>query len=287
MRLLVPAVSALAAGGLVAFALGMMRRSARVAPRSRRGGVWLSEAGVTATAFQFWMSAVGAGFFTFLIVSLLTRAWVVAIVPAVLVGMLPRLYFAQQRRKRLSAVRQSWPDGLRDLVASISAGRSLPRAIEDLAESGPGPLRQAFAGFAFRSRSLGVVPALETIRDEVADPTTDRVIEVLVVAHRRGGAIVPEILRDIAEATARDVWVSEEIESAALEHKINARAVFVLPWLVLVAMTARPGPFRDFYGTRLGLVVILLGGVLSLTGSLIVSRLGRQPDEPRILTGPP
>lgn len=286
MRLLAPFLSSVAAGRIVASLLGMVRRSTRVAHRSEPGRVWLTQAGVPATPFQFWASALGAGFLTFVVVSLLTRAWVVAMVPAVLVGMLPRLYFGALRRKRLAAVRQAWPDGLRDLVASISAGRSLPRAIEDLAESGPGPLRQAFASFAFRSRSLGVVPALEAIRDEMADPTTDRVIEVLVVAHRRGGGIVPEILRDLAEATARDVWVSEEIDSAALEHKINARAVFVLPWLVLIAMTARPGPFRDFYGTGPGLVVIVLGGILSLSGSLIVSRLGRQPDEPRILGGP-
>lgn len=287
MRLVAPFLSAVAAGGAVASALGLLRRSTRVAHTSSRNGIWLSQAGVAATPFQFWASAVGASLLTFTVVSLLTNSWVVAVVPAALVGMLPRLYFGMQRRKRLAAVRQSWPDGLRDLVASISSGRSLPRAIEDLAESGPAPLRQAFAGFAFRSRSLGVVAALEAIRDEMADPTTDRVIEVLVVAHRRGGAIVPDILRDLAEATARDSWVSEEIDSAALEHKINARAVFVLPWLVLVAMTARPGPFRDFYTTRLGLAVILVGGALSLSGSLIVARLGRQPDEPRILRGSP
>ncbi len=286
MRLFAPFVSAVAAGGLVAAGLGMLRRSGLVAQRPDRAGVWMSQAGLTATPLQFWASSVGAGLSTFLLVSLITSGWVVAVVPAVLIGMLPRLYFGAQRRKRLAAVRQSWPDGLRDLVASISAGRSLQRAIEDLADSGPGPLRRAFSSFAFRSRSLGVVPALEAIRDELADPTTDRVIEVLIVAHRRGGSIVPEILRDLAEATARDIWVSEEIDSAALEHKINAGAVFVLPWLVLVAMTARPGPFRDFYGTRLGLVVILLGGILSLSGSLIVSRLGKQPDEPRILGGP-
>jgi tight adherence protein B len=284
---LAPFLSAVAAGGIVAAALGMMRRSRRATRRPDRAGLWMSQAGVSATPLQFWASALGAALATFLLVSVLTGSWVVAVVPAVLIGMLPRLYFGAQRRKRLAAVTQSWPDGLRDLVASISAGRSLPRAIEDLAESGPLPLRRAFSSFAFRSRSLGVVSALEAIRDELADPTTDRVIEVLIVAHRRGGAIVPEILRDLAEATARDSWVSEEIDSAALEHKINARAVFVLPWLVLVAMTARPGPFRDFYGTRLGLVVIVVGGLLSLSGSVIVSRLGRQPDEPRILKGSP
>lgn len=284
MRLMIALLSAAAAGGLTAAALGMLPRGPR-RRRLRGRSEWLVQAGVSTTPFQFWVTSVGAGALTLVTVTFLTGSWAVAAVPSVLVGMLPRLYFGAQRRRRLGEVRQAWPDGLRDLVASMSAGRSLPRAVEDLAATGPLPLRRAFSSFPFLARSLGVVPALETIRDNTADPTTDRVIEVLIVAHERGGAIVPDILRDLAEATARDVWAAEEIDTAALEHKINARAVFVLPWLVLIAMTVRPGPFRDFYATPLGLAVIMVGGVLSLSGSILVSRLGRAPDEPRVLGG--
>lgn len=283
MRMLVSLVTAAAVGGAVAAGLGMISFQPRSTRRSSPQAEWLAQAGVSATPLQFWVWSVAAGLVTLLVVALLTGAWAVAAVPSVLVGLLPRVYFASQRRKRLSAVRQAWPDGLRDLVASVSAGRSLARAIEELAESGPLPLRQTFGSFPFLHRSLGVVETLERIREEAADPTTDRVIEVLIVAHERGGAIVPEILRDLAEATARDVWASEEIETAALENKINARVVFVLPWVVLVAMTVREGPFREFYAMPVGLVVIAVGGVLSLAGSLLVGRLGRQPDEPRVL----
>ncbi|MFP3914160.1 MAG: type II secretion system F family protein [Actinomycetota bacterium] len=283
MRLAVALITAVAAGGLTAAALGMLPPPGR-RPRRRSGhSEWLTQAGVSATPLQFWATSLGAGALTLVSVTLLTGSWAVAAVPSLLVAMLPRLYFGNQRRRRLGEVRQAWPDGLRDLVAAMSAGRSLPRAIEELAATGPRPLREAFASFPFLARSLGVVPALEAIRDSVADPTTDRVVEVLIVAYERGGPIVPEILRDLAHATARDVWAAEEIETAALENKINARAVFVLPWLVLIAMTLRPGPFRDFYASTLGLVVIAVGGALSLGGSLLVSRLGRNPDEPRVL----
>lgn len=287
MRLFASLLSATAVGAALAVALGVLPPLRIRRGRRRDSGEWLVQAGVAVTPGQFWASSLGAGALALISVSFLTGNWAVAAAPAVLVGMLPRLYFGTQRRKRLGEVRQAWPDGLRDLVASISAGRSLSRGIEDLAGSGPLPLRNAFAAYPFLSRSLGVVGALETIRDEMADPTTDRVIEVLIVAHQRGGSIVPEILRDLAEATARDVWAAEEIDTAALEHKINARAVFVLPWVVLIAMTARPGPFRDFYATSAGLGVIIAGGILSLSGSLLVGRLGRNPEEPRVLGGAP
>jgi hypothetical protein len=58
--------------------------------------------------------------------------------------------------------------------------------------------------------------------------------------------------------------------------------VFVLPWLVLVAMTARSGAFREFYASRAGILVAAVGAVMSLVGVAIASKLGGQPPEPRV-----
>jgi len=146
-------------------------------------------------------------------------------------------------------------------------------------------LREAFQGFDVYSRSLGVVPALEMVKDDLADPTADRVIEVLILAYERGGSVVPEILEDLAEATTRDLWTLEQVRSEALEQKINSRVVFVLPWIVLVAMTARSGAFRDFYSSPAGLLVVAIGGVMSLVGVFVASRLGAQQTEPRVFGG--
>jgi tight adherence protein B len=143
---------------------------------------------------------------TFLVVLALTSLPVVALMPALVVATLPRAYFGRKRTERLARVQEVWPDGLRDLVASVRSGASLPTAIEDMATFGPPPLREAFQGFAVYSRSLGVGAALEMIRADLSDPTSDRVIEVLILAHERGGAVVPEILSDLAEATTRDTW---------------------------------------------------------------------------------
>jgi Flp pilus assembly protein TadB len=96
---------------------------------------------------------------------------------------------------------------------------------------------------------------------------------------------VPEVLSDLAEATTRDLWTLEQVRSEALEQKLNSRIVFVLPWFVLVAMTAQSGAFREFYSTPAGILVALVGGVMSLVGILIASKLGSQPAEPRVFSG--
>jgi tight adherence protein B len=272
--------TAIAIGLLLAALLSTSRR------RDRKAGVaWSDKTGIDVTPFQFWATSIGSGVVAFVLVYLVTGLVAVAVVPALVIATIPRAFFARKRARRVAAVQESWPDGLRDIVSSVRSGASLPSAIESLGSFGPEPLREAFGSFAIYSRSLGVTTALEMVRADLADPTSDRVIEVLILAHQRGGNVVPQILSDLAEATTRDVWTLEQVRSEALEQKINSRAVFVLPWLVLVAMTMRSGAFRDFYSTTVGMAIVAVCGALSLLGIFIANRLGAQPDEPRVFTG--
>lgn len=277
VRTLAPWATALAVV-LVGLALARSGTATAGQPTRRRKAV----PGLDVPTSQFWIVVIGAAALTFLTIYAVTGLVVVSAAPAVVVATLPRTYYIRKRAQRLAAVQEAWPDGVRDLLSSVRAGASLPGAIEALSSFGPEPLRQAFQGFGVYARSLGVVPALEMVKDDLADPTSDRVIEVLIVAYQRGGRVVPEILTDLAEAATKDLWTMEQVRTDALEQRINARVVFVLPWVVLVAMTSQSEAFRAFYSTGAGVTVVLIGAVMSLVGILISSRLGAQPDEPRV-----
>ncbi len=277
---LIAAFTSSIAVGLLFFTFLTRRRRRRPARTVRQ-----SLPGLDVTQIQFWATVVGAAGVTYLVLHALTGLVVVSLVPALVVATLPKAYFVRKRSQRIARVQEAWPDGLRDILTSVRSGASLPVAIENLATFGPEPLREAFQGFDVYSRSLGVVTALELIKDDIADPTADRVIEVLILAYERGGTVVPEILEDLAEATTRDLWTLEQVRTEALEQKINSRAVFILPWIVLVAMTARSGAFREFYATTAGLFVVMVGGVMSLLGAVIAARLGAQPTEHRVFEG--
>lgn len=279
------AASLAAAVGLIGLQLLRGPRG-RATPRQERGrGLRDSVPGLDVSPVQFWGTVIGVASLTYLLIYAITGLVVVSAVPALVVATLPKAYFTRKRALRVAAVQEAWPDGLRDLLSSVKSGASLPTAIENLTLFGPAPLREAFQGFGVYARSLGVVAALEMVKEDLADPTSDRVIEILILAHERGGSVVPQIFSDLAEATTRDVWTMEQVRTEALEQKINARVVFVLPWLVLVAMTARSGAFREFYSTPLGITVAAVGGVMSLIGLAIAAKLGSQPDEPRVFGG--
>jgi tight adherence protein B len=258
-------------------------RRRRTGPtQAERARLWLQQAGAGVTPRQFIAASLGAGLLALLVLTVLTGSLFVAAVPALAVALLPRAYFGHRRAVRMRAVLGEWPDALRDLLASIAAGRSLTQAVNALAVSGPPTLRQTFVRFPELARVLGTTAALEIIKDELSDPTSDRVLEVLILAHERGGGIVRAILEDLVDATTKDLKLLEELETEGLEMRINARSVVVLPWLVLVALTARPGAFRDFYRSGAGVATILVAGVLSAIGVVALSRLGREPDEGRV-----
>lgn len=280
------AACALFAGALLgALPQGGLGGSRRVSARAARQRTWLQQAGVPMTPARFWGASAVAGLVALLVGAALTGSVIVAAVPAMAVSLLPRAYFGRRRTVRMREVQRAWPDGLRDLVASLSSGRSLTQSVSALATSGPEPLRVAFARFPELARVLGTGPALEIVKHDLADPTSDRVIEVLLLAHERGGAIVRHILEDLTDATTADLKLIDELDTEGLEMRINARAVVILPWLVLVALTARPGAFRDFYRSSGGVLTVAVAALLSAVGVVVLGRLGHDAGEERVFAG--
>lgn len=249
------------------------------------GQLWLQQAGIRTTPARFWAVSGGMAVIAFLVGLSATGAPWVALPPAAGVMAMPRWYFARKRIQRLSEVQEAWPDGLRNLIASVRTGMSISVALEELSKTGPDALREAFARYPTLVRVFGVRPALESIRDDLADPTTDRVVEVLILAYERGGPFITEILQELAEATNQDVRTLEEIRTNSLEQRINARIVFAVPWFVLLLMTSRQGLYRDFYQSSAGFLVVVVAAGLSLAGSWIVMRLSREQVEERVFGG--
>jgi tight adherence protein B len=266
-----------AAGAGGGFAAAATRRTAtpksRVEWRARAAGILQTCRSRAGTVL------VGAGVFLFLAIAT-TPA--IAVVPAAALAAAPRAAVERARRRQIAQRHAAWPDVLRDLLAALGAGQSLPQALEAVGRDGPPPLRDTFARFAALHRAVGTVPALETLREELDDPMSDRVFEVLVLASERGSAIVRRVLEDLVGAITADIKLADELDTAVLESRINARAVVALPWTVLIVLNLGNGPFRSFYASPAGFVVVLVGALLSVVGMLCIARLGRLPVEPRV-----
>lgn len=253
------------------------KRNRRVARQA-----WLNQAGAGVTPMQFWLTSIGLGLLVFVVVFAVTGVAPLAFVPACAAGALPRAYYARKRGRQAEARVRAWPDALRTLAANIAASQSLHQALRGLATGGPVPLRPIFARYGQLCQALDQKSALEVIKEELADPVSDRVCEVLIVASDAGPAIVLDVLRELAEATTKDLQMLDHIETAQTEQKLNAGAVFVMPFVLLALMVANGGAARDFYLSPAGYLVIGVGSLMLVGGMAVVRRLGRIPGERRV-----
>lgn len=293
MRLL----AALMTAAFVYFAVGLLigtellgtesrpgaRRSGK--PQVSQGQRWLIQAGSDLTPRQFVAGSLLGGLVALAGLRLLVGTWWVALIPAVGVSLLPFAHFSRQRAERLAAVRRAWPDGLREVLAQVNSGATLVGAIEALSARGPEALRRAFHRFPAQARMFGVLPALEIIKEELADPASDKVIEVLALAHQFGGSSLQVVLRDLIDTMSADLLTAEQIRTAGLEQRLEGLVVAVAPWLILLFLATVPATYREFYRSPEGRFVVIVAAIWGAVGLVLMKLIGKTSQETRVFGG--
>ncbi len=286
-------VAGLGAGIFVYLALGVFvgitpeRLHRKKAPRrgDARWQEWLNQAGVPVSPMQFVAVSMLSGIVMAGIVLAVTRVPSLAVVAGGVTMASPRALFARRRRDRQRARLDAWPDALRDVITHLRASMSVHASLVELGRSGPLPLRPYFARYTGLASALDQQSALEVIREDLADPLSDRIIEVLLLAFDQGATVVVDILSDLAEAASQDLRLVDDIDTAQLETRLEARGASLLPFAVLALLCITSPGYQEFYASPAGWVVVTFGGVMSIVGLLTISRLGQIPTEQRILAG--
>jgi tight adherence protein B len=192
----------------------------------------------------------------------------------------PWMLLAARIRRRRLATAVVWPDVADQLVSAIRAGLALPDAICALAGTGPSPTRAAFQQFAQQYRRTGNVGlALDDLKERLADPVADRLIETLRLARDVGGAELTSVLRALAHWLRQDHAARAEAAARRSWIVVAARLGLAAPWIVLALLSTRPEAAAA-YNTPAGALVILGALGASVVGYRIMIAVGRLP-EPR------
>ena len=136
----------------------------------------------------------------------------VALAFGVLAGCLPLMAVGRRSALRAPGASGRWPDAVDDLASAVRAGMSLPDAVSALAERGPEALRPAFARFAAEHRVTGSFgTSLDLLKDDLADPVGDRVVEALRLAREVGGTELGRLLRTLSAVLREDARTRAEL----------------------------------------------------------------------------
>ena len=248
------------------------------AKRRRRGSfqVWLSQAGAAVTPTQFWVVSGGVGAVAFMVLLAISRTAVVSALPAAGCAAVPYSYWSAQRRRQAAARSGAWPDALRYLVGALGAGiATLHDGLEELARSGPEPLRAPMARYVRMSARLGDRQALEAVRAQLADPIADPVLLALAGAIEEGTETVLRVLADLGSQITADIQLAEKIRTLQTQSRVANWGCFAMPYVILVFLCATNPSYRSFFSQPVGLVLVVAGGALSAVGLGASRRLVR------------
>lgn len=244
----------------------------------------LATAGVeSVTPRQLVTSSVAAGVVAAVIFLGLSGTWPIAFAFGCFAGATPFALVRYRARIRRRELRELWPDVVDNLASAVRAGLSLPEALAQVGARGPEPMRAPFDRFARDYRASGRFDAcLDRLKERLADPTGDRIVESLRMARDVGGSDLGRVLRTLAAFLREDLRTRAELEARQGWTVNAARLAVAAPWMLLAIMSLRSSSVRAFNAPA-GWMVLACGAAVCVVAYRLMVRLGRLPEEERVL----
>ena len=273
----------LGAGVLLAFAPVLWPAAGQPSPpTASRSAAILAQAGLARVSMA-----------TVLVVSVVAAALAIAVtfalvpvVPLALaagaVGLaLPWVVITLRAGRRRRVARLVWPDVVDQLVSAVRSGQSLPDSLGSLALTGPAATRDAFATFEADYRATGNFGECVTeLKDRLADPTADRILETLRMSREVGGSELTTVLRNLASYLRQESALRSEVEARQSWVVNAARLGVAAPWIVLLLLATRPEAAAA-YNSSAGVVLVIAGLAVTVVAYRIMIAVGRIPEERR------
>jgi tight adherence protein B len=229
------------------------------------------------------VAIAGCGLVVFVAVGTISGSPAIALAFGGFGGYAPVAISRRRGRLRIAERRDVWPDVVDNLASAVRAGLSLPEALTQLGERGPAPLRADFVAFGRDYAATGRFgECLDRLKDRLADPVGDRIVEALRLAREVGGSDLGRLLRSLSQFLRDDARTRAELVTRQGWTVNAARLALAAPWAVLALLSLRPETVAA-YDTAAGVVVLAVGGAVSVFAYRLMLRVGRLPEDERVL----
>lgn len=270
--------------GALLVLLAFTDRPRTPAPRRHRLAEAIAEAGLEGVSPRgVVLTGLGLGALVGVSFYVLTVTWSVSVAFALIAAWAPWVLIRQRAQRRRAELRELWPDVVDNLASAIRAGLSLPDALGQVGDRGPPALRRAFQQFADDYRASGQFSvSLDALKDRLADPTGDRIVESLRIAREVGGTDVGRLLRTLSAFLRDELRVRAELETRQGWVANAAKLAVAGPWILLALLSLRSTSVQA-YQQPAGVMVLAVGAVVSVVAYRLMVRIGRLPEDARVL----
>ena len=209
---------------------------------------------------------IGAGLLAFLIAN---GRLPLTIVGLFLGGVLPWVYLTYKAGQRRKAFMASLPDTLQLMAGSLSAGYSMPQAVDTVVREGKPPISTEFNRALVETR-LGV--ELEDALDGIAGrmQSVDFVWVVMAIRiQREVGGNLAEVLTTVSATLRERERLRRQVQVLSAEGRLSAWILGLLPVVfALYLVVVRPGYLEPLITTVFGWIMVGSGLLLLAIGGL-------------------
>jgi tight adherence protein B len=260
------------------------RARAATGPRTRALARFMARAGVRpgdVSERDYALYSAGWGLCGFLGSQLVLRWSLVALVVGLIAALVPTLFYARRADRRRARLQAELVEAIGLLRDAIRAGLSPGAAFQGLADDGPEGLRREFARLVAETRLAGPAAALEALRERLADPLADDVVQALILSDQLGGRTLGPVLDHLARSARAELGVLNELRAHQSRTVTQARFLAALPIAVLAAVRAvAPEYLAVFDGP--GQVVLAGCGLSVAVGYALMLRVTRVAGDERL-----
>ena len=230
----------------------------------------LEGAGMALKSSEWLLLHLGIVFGGGLFGLLITAGNPVALVLFMLVGaVVPWVYLALKRSRRLKAFDSSLPDTLQLMSGSLSAGLSLAQSLDTIVREGQEPITSEFKRVIVESRlGVGLEDALEGVAERMQSVDFKWVVMAIRIQREVGGNLA-ELLNNVAATLREREFLRRHVRALSAEGRLSAWILGGLPPGFLAYLTlTKPDYVHPMYTTPIGW--LMLAGMAVLLGVGIV-----------------
>lgn len=189
------------------------------------------------------------------------NVFLVLILGLVAIGAPWALYKAAEEKRR-KALEDAIPPALAQLANEVSAGSSLPAAMERVGRTAPEPADQEFAFLARAVQVQGMETALDAAAERLNLKSFDLAAAVIKVGAGPGGDIV-DALKGLSQTLIVMEKLNQKLKTAAENGRRSMTIISVFAFVVICAsFYLQPENLNTLLSDRIGVLCLIGAGLL-------------------------
>jgi tight adherence protein B len=227
---------------------------------------YVEESGVRLSLAQLVVITAGLGSLAGPGSALASGRWIVGIFATMVAGVLPWLYVAVARQRRLTRMLSQLPDAFDLMSRSLRAGQTMAQAMMSVASEFSAPLADEFY-YCCEQQNLGL--STEAALRDLARRSgllELKIFVLAVVVHRQAGGNLSELLGRLAKMIRERIRIRGSIQALTAEGRMQAAILLALPPLIFTVMLVLN---RSYTIILLEYPVLLFATGLSMAGGAL------------------